>query len=273
MSALKYARKHSWQLSDHVTMWSEWLTTKTPLKFLCSTCQRAERGGSLAHLGDFVPRELCVPFAFETRNFVYFSTVTPKNGFKIDKSVRTCRPTNVFSRAFLRNTKGVGKKAQKDMDGERRVWNLTRLEEDLLIWDWFNVCEASAFSWALETRKVRHQLSCYQVEGSYLFPECCHLFSWFSIEAALVLFCKRVLLFCRLLEVEIMDQRHVGMKSSTVEKEALHNSLTMPGSGLFKFSGWGLYGYPFNNREDDGYVSPLHLSQHVKNRKERKLSS
>lgn len=75
----------------------------------------------MAHLGDFVPRELCVPFAFETRNFVYFSTVTPKNGFKKDKSVRTCPPTDVFSRAFLRNTKGMGKKAQKDMDGERRV--------------------------------------------------------------------------------------------------------------------------------------------------------
>ncbi|XP_067027400.1 uncharacterized protein [Acropora muricata] len=27
-----------------------------------------------------------------------------------------------------------------------------------------------------------------------------------------------------------MDQRHVGMKSSTMEKQVLHNSITMPGS-------------------------------------------
>ena len=31
------------------------------------------------------------------RNFVYFSTVTRKNGFKKDRSVRTCRPTDAFS--------------------------------------------------------------------------------------------------------------------------------------------------------------------------------
>ena len=37
-----------------------------------------------------------------------------------------------------------------------------------------------------------------------------------------------------------MDQRHVGMKSSTVEKQALHNSLTMPGSGVFQKRLWSV---------------------------------
>ena len=31
------------------------------------------------------------------RNFVYFFTFTRKNGFKKDRSVRTCRPTDAFS--------------------------------------------------------------------------------------------------------------------------------------------------------------------------------
>ena len=196
-----------------------------------------------------------------SRNFVYFSTVTPKNGFKKDKSVRTCRPTDVFSRAFLRNAKGMGKKAQKDMDGERRVWNLTRLEEDLLIWtiwDWFNVCEASAFSWALETRKVRHQLSCYQVQGSYLFPERCHLFSWFSMKAALDLFCKRVLLFSvGFWRLKSWTNNRLAWNLPPWKSKPCTIPLLCQDQESFK-SGWGLYGYLFNNKEDAGYVSLLY---------------
>ena len=54
---------------------------------------------ALVRFGDFVRCGLCSFCLRDKKYCVYFSTVTPKNGFKKDKSARTCRPTDVFSRA------------------------------------------------------------------------------------------------------------------------------------------------------------------------------
>ena len=43
------------------------------------------------------------------RNFVYFSTATRKNGFKKDRSVRTCRPTDAFSWVCLISSSSLGR--------------------------------------------------------------------------------------------------------------------------------------------------------------------
>ena len=43
------------------------------------------------------------------RNFVYFSTVTRKNGFKKDRSVRTCRPSDAFSWVCLISSSSLGR--------------------------------------------------------------------------------------------------------------------------------------------------------------------
>ena len=43
------------------------------------------------------------------RNFVYFSTVTRKNGSKKDRSARTCRPTDAFSWVCLISSSSLGR--------------------------------------------------------------------------------------------------------------------------------------------------------------------
>ena len=43
------------------------------------------------------------------RNFVYFSTVTRKNGSKKDRSARTCRPTDAFSWVCLISYSSLGR--------------------------------------------------------------------------------------------------------------------------------------------------------------------